>query len=187
MPSKINELGQTENEKGNILCRKTGTRKDGMPWEKTQHLSKLVVNNSAWMQINGWEVVIQPEAPPVVKGKNEFSARSYDQEKNQREATATNDAKFNYGNVAEMAETVNPELKKYFKETNTPEIKSEVLSGSQNPIESNKPFVGVLSFESNNTNGNPGTNKPPPKKRGRKPGTKIVKKVTQDKKQKVNA
>lgn len=156
----INELGQTINDKGNILCQKIGTK-------KTVHLSPHLVKNTELMKKQGWEVVTQPEKPPRL-GNGSFSAGSYDEEKNQREAMATNDEKGAYN--AKMKEGEEAEKK-------------------ENPdLEFNEPVFAKMENESESIRtGNPGTNKPPPKKRGRKPGTKIVKKVTQTKKEKINA
>lgn len=62
----INSEGLTINEKGNILCKKIGTKKEN-------YMSPLCVNNSEYMRINGWEPIRQPEAPPKLNGKSNLT------------------------------------------------------------------------------------------------------------------
>lgn len=84
----LNELGQTVNNAGNILCLKIGTT-------KKQYLSPHTVKNAELMKLQGWEIVMQPELPPSFSnGKNNYSAGSY--EENNSQGTTTTGPKGEY-------------------------------------------------------------------------------------------
>lgn len=126
----LNELGQTVNNAGNILCLKIGTT-------KKQYLSPHTVRNTELMKLQGWEVIMKPELPPsFTNGKSNYSSGSY--EENNSQGTTTTDPKGEYNlNQPEEINEENGELNKpdeTFEQLEKRVLVDKNTNGLQNPV-----------------------------------------------------